>query len=863
MSKVSHNPAVKTAVLQGGQANVNRMGAGGGAKKAEKQQQAVAAPSTQTSNTTSEGGVKTTTKPDGSVSKQAESGLQMESSTDGSRTISFGDSDEKLKIADGKVEVTGGGAKSAEFTKTEDGLELISFLDKKGNQVQVDPDSMTYEVLNKKQTVAQVFHPDGHQEVVAFGTHRSADGTHTEYQKRALYDKQGALVNQEGFDNLQAKDGKISFSLGDGVATRTLARPLPGQPEVTESPKAESAAGAKDNSAATAPLLAEQPLLLTGPEKPLLLEYKPESGKSTSSEPVQQQLPMDLPEVKAPENKVAPEAPKAEPKAENAPQQLELPLDPKQRLARLKEISADFFNPEKAGPDVSIQETPSGLVTRSDAETIAYSLPTGDKFRTDGEQVAVLGENPRAKNARLVQEDDGRILLSYNDKNRNSYQMNMQTGELEISNADGTMRQFVRADGSQAFEARSVHTTEAGSVRPSFHRAEFDAEGNLVRKQGFEDLKVGDKHLEYKLPNGNPTVRNLFTKTGVKFDEGEAKAAQAKQQAAKDEWNIDALVESVIGKVPGKSGPETSNQVDGGAKMDAPLAASPFEKPQFAPSGMSRTTLPDGSTMTRLPNGITITDGEKISAKDADGNPLQVIKREVPSQGTYVLYAKSKEGHGYTIAPDHLDMITESKDGKVHQLVTEQGQILTNIQDGKNQHLHNFEMSNMMETASPGVRSDIRTPNRLFIDGPEGRSYELPHALPSPQNSMTQRPYGQLPPGHPQPGYKPSFWDKAKAFFKGEPMPDGGPQQMGPGPQGAYAPGPQGYYNQQYHHQQPPQFGQMPGSHYHYDHGAQEIRQMERMGKVMSTVSWVGLGLTALSTFTMPGLFFPFGGMYY
>lgn len=851
MSKIGPKNAVTAAkVAKTGQTNVTRVGAGAG-KQTQKQQATVTSPGGNTNRTSNSGGIQTTTKPDGSTTKKADSGLQFDKSTDGTRTISFGNSEEKLKLSGDDVEVTGGGAKNAQYTRTEDGMELISFNDAKGNTVQVEPESMTFEVLNKKQTVAQVFHPNGNQEVVAFGTHRSPDGTHTNYEKRALFDKEGGLVDQEGFDNLKSKGGKISFQLGEGTATRTLARPLPGQPEVAEAPKQESKA-VKTESAPVS-LLAEQPLLLTGPEQPKLLEYKPETGK-----PEQMKLPMDMPEVKTPAKPEVAEAPKNSNQADTSSKQLELPLDkkpvptePKEKLAWLKDVSNDYFNPKNPGPDVEISESPSGVIRRTDGEgdsaTLSFSLPTGDKFRTDGDQIAVLGDNPRAKSPQLAQEDDGRVLLSFKDKQRNSYQFDVNSGDIQISSPDGKRRQVIGGDGSESFEMTSVHKTEAGSVRESTHKVSFDSDGKLVSKEGFDNLKVGDKHLEYTLPNGQPTVRNLFSNTKVKHNDADMPKTQSAPAPAADDWGgADSIVNSVLGKT---TAPTQTEQAAGPTQTNAPLEASPFEKPKFAPSGMSRTKLPDGSTMTRLPNGITITDGEKISAKDKDGSPLQVIKREVPSQGTYVLFAKGKDGHGFTIAPDHMDMIAESKDGKVHQLVTEKGQILTNIKDGPNQHLHNFEMGNMMETASPGVRSDVRTPNTLYIDGPEGRSYELPQPLPSPQSGMTSRPYGQAPPNHPQPGYKPSFWDKTKAFFKGEPIPQAAPGPNGPQPN-----------SNQYHHQQPPQFGQMPGSCHSYDHGANEMRQMQRMTSVMSTVSWVGLGLTALSTFAMPGMFFPYGG---
>lgn len=822
MKQVGMNPHITSVVGVKSSTGAGAVGKAATQPVVGEQQPAVSSLSTPASY--DERGILTTSRADGSVVQTSRSGVQLETSIDGVKTFTLPGEEGQFRLSGEKVEVFGGVADGAKVLTNSEGLTLVAFHDKDGNHVQLHPDSMTFEVMNKAQTVSQVFHPNGFQEVVALGNEKLSDGRTQYFEKRALFDESGSLLQQQGFSNFQVEGRKLSFDLGTGTATRSLPRALPGQS--VESNPAVAPPSSTENAAPTS-LLADGPLLLSGPEQPLLLEGPKQAG--------QQPLLMEDP----------PSAGQGEAQIDSAKEAAEAAkAERQQRLEALKSVGADYFTTADLPEGSAMGDTRSGVIRRMDKEAVGFSLPTGDQFRTDGELVAVLGENPRAKNARLV-EEDGRTVIAYRDAQRNNYQLDVNTGDLEVGNSDGTLHQKLFADGRETIRATSVHTTEAGSVKTSTHELLIDADGSIHRQSGFEDLKIGTGHLEYTLPNGTKTVRNLLMESKGKVAEPDPKTAPG---IAEGWGDADAIASGILGQA-------SATQARGTEE-----AQQPKEPRKFPPalSGVLREELPEGGIKTTLPNGISFIDGENPYAVDANGERLEVLKREVPSEGGYILYTKGANGIGYTIAPEHLDFIAEGRDGKVHQLIKSDGQILTAISDGENKHVHQFDSAKMTHQGSPGVVADVNTPGHLYVmDSPQNRVYELPHPYPVPptppsQGDPQQPGYGQMPPGTGQPPVQPSFWDKVKNWFGfgPAPAPQGpvGPPQYGqPQPMGA-----------------PPSYlGGMPAGHYQYDPMAGQMRSLQTTTNIMNILSTVSIGASLLSTIAMPTMFFPYGGGYY
>lgn len=823
MKQVGMNPHIKSMGGVKATPAAGIVGKGATPKPIEEQQTLKnQAPSVASFN---EQGLLTTSKSDGSVVVAARSGVALETSPDGVKTLSLPEEESKFRLQGEKVEVSGGSAREAKLLTNSEGLTLVTYSDKDGNHVQVHPDSMTYEVMNKAQTVSQVFHPNGFQEVVALGNEKLSDGRTQYFEKRALFDDSGSLIDQQGFSNFRLEGRKISFALGTGTASRTLPRTLPGQSMEPNSPHAHPAS--VENSAPTA-LLADDSLLLVGTEQP----SSQESARASAPMPLLMEGPALLGQ----------ETPSA--KAGSAQSPDDAKIERRQRMDALRSVESGYFSDESLPEGSVLGDTPSGVIRRMDKDSIGFSLPTGDQFRSDGELVVALGDNPRAKNVRLV-EEDGRTLIAYRDAQRNSYQFDVNTGDLEVGNPDGTLHQKLYADGRESIRATSVHTTEAGSVKTSSHELLIDSDGSIHQQTGFEDLKIGSKHLEYTLPNGTKTVRNLLLETKGKVAEPELKIAPG---VAEGWGDVDDIAGGILGRSPSSQahGPEEAQQ--------------PREPQAFPPtvSGVLREELPEGEIKTTLPSGLSFIDGEEPYALDVNGNRLEVLKREVPSQGGYILYTKGSDGIGYTIAPEHLDFIAEGRDGKVHQLVRGDGRILTAISDGENKHTHQFDTATMTYQGSPGVVADINTPGQLYVmDSPQNRVYELPHPYPvpptPPEQGMPQQPgYGQMPPGAGQPPVEPSFWDKVKNWFGATPSsPTTGPA-VGPQAGHPYSAGGAPNY-----------LGGMPGSHYQYDPLAQQMRTIQTTTNVMNILSTVSIGASLLSTMAMPTMFYPFSGGYY
>ncbi|MCA9781853.1 MAG: hypothetical protein KC800_34280, partial [Candidatus Eremiobacteraeota bacterium] len=440
----------------------------------------------------------------------------MDISQEGERSISL--EGHSFKMKDGNIEVLGGSAKEVSVSNdNKEGSDIISFKDKSGDLVQVEPDSMTYSVTRKSHSAAgvtQVFYSNGDQEVTAFGY-----GDGKPYEKTAMFDEKGSLLGQQGFGELKTGAQEISFDVGGNAVKRSLARPLPGQEAVA--PQAKEAAKPAEGAVNAAPtsLLAEGPSLLALPSgvTPGILQ----SGGKTEQAPAQQ------PKVETPS--VQADTPQAQPKTQDSP----FPDMPK--------FDAGFFDMKNDSESVVMNQTQSGVVVREEGGTRSFKLPTGDMFRTDGESVEVLGDKSRAKNARVVVED-GNQLLAFRDKNRNNYQLNVNTGDISITNSNGTLKQSLNADGTQEFEARSTHTTDAGSKEHSFHKAKFGADGTLVEKSGFDHLEVGEKSLVHTLPNGEVSVRNLMEPTSVRYNEPKPDAPGVEQGWGDSQSAVDAIL---------------------------------------------------------------------------------------------------------------------------------------------------------------------------------------------------------------------------------------------------------------------------------------------------------------------------------
>lgn len=832
MNPLSSNPQIKKAVTIPGASVVNTGAKTTGVKTPAKAN----APVTPTATTVSENGVQKTTKPDGSIAMQSESGVEV-GIKDGVKTVKLPEGGASFELKDGEVKSLGGEVEGLSTFKNDDGVDLISFADKKGDLVQVDPDSLIYEVVRKEGEgfTSQVMYPDGLQELVVDGRERQESGKITDYTKRALFNQDGELVKSMGFEGLDVKDGKASFKLSNGATTsRSLPRAVPGQ---EAPPEAKTPETPIQNSSAPEVLLAEEPPLLQTSSEPASAEKVQTEVKEAAT-----------PEVSTPEGPTQKEIDAA------------IKAERKARIDELAKVGPNFFDASQISETVDVQQAPNGVVKRIDVgESIAFSLPNGDQFRTDGDVVAILGDNPRARSPKLVQEDDGRTLLAYSDKKRNSYQLDITTGDFQVTNADGSLSQKFNSDGSQEISARSVHTTEAGSKRHSEHSAKFGADGQLIEKSGFDNLEVDAKSLVYTLPDGKPTVRNLMDSTDVRYKEEKPAAP------APGSWgDTESIVDGILGT--GAAAASTSaaaanptSETPTEPKVNATSSASTAKEvgpSKTVPSGVSRVTLEDGTVVTKLPNGIHFHDGgEQKFAVDKDGNRLEVHTREgIPSESGYIMYAKGKDGVGYTITPDSLDMIAESRDGKVHQQLWENGAIETKIKDGPAQHAHVADPQMQIERGTPWIYADPSQPNLLKVKDQAGTSYELPLTLPlGPQHSgpgpMTTRPMGQGADGAipqqgsiPQQGTKPSLWERTKAFFRGE-----SPQQYG---------------NNGY----PPQMAHgrgMPCSHHQYDPVQDQMREMNRMTRMTNTMTMVGMGVNLLSSLAfMPCMFFG-GGMGY
>lgn len=687
MDALSSNQ-IKSAALKGGVQRLNAAAPQGAAVKPEVVQQDVAvSTSTLTSGpqTARENGVSTSISSDGLRSQTSDTGVSVRTSRDG-QEISL-PSGESFRLDENGVSSTGQeGGQSATLSQTEDGA-LISFQDKEGNTVRVQPDSLTYEVLNKQKNLSQVFHPDGHQELVAFGKYRAPGSDKVaDYEHRVLYSPSGEMLDSQGFQGLAQDGRKLSFELPGGVRSeRTLAKPLPGQPAFEPTPAAPTVA-ADSASASPLAIFSDEPIATT---------------TATPTAAATPQAITDAPEL-------TPE------------QQHEANL--KAEFQALPNIHSDFF----AGSDVegvSFAQTESGLVMRQEGNSRAYLLPNGDAFRTDGKHLEVVGENPRAVNARLV--DDGeRQKLAYSDADGNRHLLDVSNGDYEVSNRQGTLTQGVKADGTTDYAARGTYTDKAGKPVQYENTVSFSAAGTLLSKEGFDDLRIAGDGMSFTLPNGVATDRTLVQSADQPIDIAKKLVVSG---GFAEEWG-GAL--SLADELLNPTAPPVAT-----APVAAPTA--PPQQKVVAGAGLTREALPDGSYLNTLPNGVRINVGEaNASALDANGQPLEVTRHATADGGDgYWLQVRDGNGVSYAITNKSMDLMVQSADGKVSQLVAPHGKILTTINDGQNQHT--LETDPMWGSAgSPGARIDPRTPDQAFVDGPGG---PVSYALPFPVGGQ-QRP---------------------------------------------------------------------------------------------------------------------------
>lgn len=704
--------------------------------------QAPSSPPLQT-NPTEEGGVRTVRDADGSLSRTALSGLRVKADPQGAQEISLASGEafrwDSRGVASSDPEL------SPSLTRTPDGLTLLSFQDKNENTVQIQPDSMTYEVLNKKKNLAQVFHPDGFQEVVAFGQFRQPDGSKTDYQHHLVLDPQGQVVDSSGFHEMAVEGNRLSFDLGNGVRTeRTLARPLPGQPPLVAAD--EPAASTASPAAANTPLaVLQEPSVPVGP--PVTAPVEAETGAPSP-------------------------------------------------FAHLSDIKSDFFAAHDR-PGVAFDETPSGLIMRQEGETRAFLLPNGDSFRTDGERLEVLGETPRAKNPRLVDQGEDQF-LAYSDPEGNRHRLDINTGDYEVSNRQGSVTQGFRADGTLEYAARGTYTSESGQPQQYHHRASFSQQGTLLSQEGFDDLQISGTQMKFTLPNGVETDRELVQ--GAPRELRIPKKLVLEEGIAQEWGGGVSLADQLLG-LPGGAGGAIPGATSPSMGVPAPGADSPRTAPPVTPSGVSwragqsRTALPDGSgTVSVLPNGYQIVSGPEPYAIDAQGNRLAVergLNTQESGELSHLLTVRTPEGVAYTITSGNLDTMITSADGKISQLVSSQGKVLTAITEGAGKFLHEFDPRTGM-SVGPGTSFDPKTPDRLVVAGaPQG--YQLPHPLLPPADGAGA---GFASPGAPEgtfappntyldreapsndgylagpgavgEGVHPSFWQRFKAAFSNE-----------------------------------------------------------------------------------------------
>ncbi len=835
MDALSSNP-IKSAALKGG---APKLTTAAPAKPAVAPQPA--APSTslpQGPVTTRENGVSTTVTPDGLRSQTSDTGVSVRTGEQG-QEISL-PSGQSFRLDEQGVHSTGDeSGQGATLSQTEDGA-LISFQDKEGNTVRVQPDSLTYEVLNKQKNLSQVFHPDGHQELVAFGKYRAPGSDKiSDFEHRVLYSPSGELLDSQGFQGLAQDGRKLSFELPGGVRTeRTLAKPLPGQPAFEET----APAAAPPSSASV------NPLAIFGDE-PVMGAAVPTTLAAVETAPA--------PAETAPAPTPAPAA-EAQPQALTPEQQHEADL--KAEFQALPNINADFF----AGADaegVSFAQTDSGLVMRQEGNSRAYLLPNGDAFRTDGKHLEVVGENPRAQNARLVDDGD-RQKLAYSDADGNRHLLDINNGDYEVSNRQGTLTQGTKADGSREYTARGTYTNEAGKPVQYENKASFSSAGTLIGKEGFDDLRIAGDDMSFTLPNGVATDRKLVEASEQPIDIAKKLVVSG---GFAEEWG-GAL--SLADELLNPSAPPTPPAT---ATPTAPSA--PAGQPQVARgAGFSREALPDGTFLNSLPNGIQIRVGAEgaASALDANGQPLEVSRQDAADgAGGYWLQVRDGNGVGYAISNKNMDLMVQSPDGKVGQLVNPHGKVLTTINDNGNQHFMETDPT-WGSAGSPGTRVDPRQPGLIFVDGPTGPvAYGLPFPLggarPAPMPGADGLPpqgfedpmgaAGATPgadpaerqsylagPGETAQGYNPTLWQRLKGAFTNE-----NPWQAGPHSSGGFVdPRTQGY----------------PGSYQQVDPLAAQMAMMNQQNQMMM-ISNMGWGMMNQMQMMNTMFFTPGAGMFW
>ncbi len=766
----------------------------------------IAAPQPSISAPTSStvGGVETRHNPDGTVLQKAASGLSVATDADGGKQVSFGTGESFRWDAQGEVSADQG--IEPKLSKTEDGLTLLSFQDRDENTVQVQPDSLTYEVLNKQKNLAQVYHPDGFQEIVAFGKVREGDGKISDYQHHLVLDPQGQVVDSSGFEGVALDGRKLSFDLGNGARTeRTLARPLPGQTAFEPSVKAER----QDTP----------PAVKT--DGPMAILEEPPAVEAAAS-------PVVNTEVSAPSSP----------------------------FAGLTDIQKDFF----AGADqqgVTFDQTTSGLVMRHEGETRSFLLPNGDSFRTNGRDVEVLGETPRAENARVVEEGDSQ-LLAYSDAEGNNHTLDISTGDYEVSNRQGSLTQGFKADGTLEYGVRGTYTSEAGKPQQYHHQATFGQNGALISKEGFDDLQIQGEMMNFTLPNGIETDRELVQAADHSVN---IPKKLVLSEGMAQEWGGGlGLADQLLGLSAAQPVAPAPN-IDPVSAPSAPVGLVPPQAPGWRP-GQSRVSLPDGSgTVSTLPNGYQIVSGPEPYAIDTASQRVPLERGQMTLESgevSQLLSLRTPEGIGYSIFSHNMDTMVSSADGKITQMVSPQGKILTSVSDGAAKFLYEFDPARGT-AGTPGTAFDPKFPDRLLVSGAPGGGYQLPHSMLAPNSQAghagpsgadganAQPPHsGYLAgPGGVAEGVRPSFWERFKGAFTNENPWD---------PQFAA----QRQQDHQQYFQGPQNSAPYPAGFHQTGTGsmADQMAAMQRQNNVMLA------GMTAMTALPMLNMMFfsPFGG---
>lgn len=478
------------------------------------------------------------------------------------------------------------------------------------------------------------------------------------------------------------------------------------------------------------------------------------------------------------------------------------------------------------------------------------TMPDGRQLALSNGKAQWLDQE-RGLAPKVVKGEGGRTLVSYEDEQHNTVQLDPETLIYEVLNRSKNLSQVQYPDNfhevvafGQTRIAGKLKSYEGHLLFNSDGR-EVGCEGLDEMKTDGQKLSFrlpgggrGERSLVRPLPGSLTAPATESVPQSVVADPKRSEPMIKGALPILDDESLLATSEQPL-KSEGGPNKAVGAQTFQGLKLSGGVAqewgsalalAESMLKPKLtSPSppgvarGLVREPLADGSGfVSTLPNGIRIVDGSVALAFDASGHPLEVSRWDKPApppatetspgiagsgdpaSGTvdpltstlpdtpgpavdYLLSVTTADGISYTISHDNLDLIVQSADGKVHQLVGPQGAVLTSIQDPDNgfQHLHQWDPSGK-QVGSPGTRWDPQHPDRLFINGSPVGSYALPHPMLGGKagSSGSIPPFdelqgGPLVPGPasdtlslgsslPASGFRPNFWTRFKAAFTGE-----------------------------------------------------------------------------------------------